>query len=935
MSIKKRWFASPLLLLAVACSSNSADNSSLTIVVAASTTACPNGGVTIETGIDTDGDGQLSSSEITSSQNVCNAVGATATLVSTKVLAAGNSHCIDGGTEIDTGLDNGAGGGTAGDGILQSGEITSSQYVCSGSPEGNTLVSTQPLATGNVHCPGGGTEIDTGLDNGAGGGIAGDGILQSGEITSSQYVCGSSGTTLVSTVPLTVGDPNCANGGTEIDTGTDNGANGGTAGDGILEAGEITSTQYICNGASSTIGSLTEPSGPAGTFTIDTSGGDGNGSNGMGTGNGGSAGEVQFEIQIGTHGGHVKLFSTGVVDASFTMPTVGFVAGAVPVVIPSSMPINDYDNQQDGLDSNDQFFEVTDDSNLYTNVDGNAIAATSLDIAAGATVTFALNSGNQVNLQFSRDVRNAGTITTALQEDNVSGGGLQMYMGNYIGLQGSSIALNGHVAAGVGGSGGSLNIQYNGVFANQGIVHTFGAAGTSGNASGNGGNIEIQSTNGGGGLFNTGDMTSAGGSGGNSPSGAGGSIEFNTNGAPIFNAGALFAHGGDGGNSNGSSYGGGITLQVGGVGSIRNSGALDSSGGDGNGGSGSEISIASGAGDFFNSGSMNSSGGDSFNGTGGSAGELYIDFCCGTDINDGDASVSVGSFHISGNLTAKGGSGPLGGGGGAELYVFIDPIDVVAGQEIEMLGYTNLNGQGGKGGTIGGNGGSGAEILFEQDADAENPEGPAGAVINYANININGGDGPASGGSGGNATFTTQHQQTFNDSYEIVANHGDISARGGAASATNGSGGGGGQITFRGINGVQNSGDLDTSGGACSGSNGTGGNAGDGVQFVADTQAVTNSGAISNNGGSSTGPGGNGGGASSIKLVGVGVTNSGNLSVNGGDGDINGGEGGNVTLFSSGNPTVNTGVLSENGGSGGEDDGNPGTCTLDGAQVGP
>jgi hypothetical protein len=42
---------------------------------------------------------------------------------------------------------------------------------------------------------------------------------------------------------------NCTNGGIRVETGYDNGAGNGTAGNGQLEPGEVTATSYICNGA--------------------------------------------------------------------------------------------------------------------------------------------------------------------------------------------------------------------------------------------------------------------------------------------------------------------------------------------------------------------------------------------------------------------------------------------------------------------------------------------------------------------------------------------------------------------------------------------------------------------------------------------------------------------------------------------------------------
>lgn len=42
------------------------------------------------------------------------------------------ANCVEGGQKVETGLDNGDGGGTAGDGVLQAGEIDNTFFVCDG-----------------------------------------------------------------------------------------------------------------------------------------------------------------------------------------------------------------------------------------------------------------------------------------------------------------------------------------------------------------------------------------------------------------------------------------------------------------------------------------------------------------------------------------------------------------------------------------------------------------------------------------------------------------------------------------------------------------------------------------------------------------------------------------------------------------------------------
>ncbi len=208
--------------------------------------------------------------------------------------AAQDRACPSGGDEIDTGLDDGADGGVAADGVLQPGEVTSTSYVCDGAPGAagatgtsgaggdagangfSSLAVTTSFAAGegtgaqDASCPNGGAEIDSGLDDGAGGGIAGDGILETGEVTSVSYVCngsngsngdaGANGANGYSSLTVSesfaagegtdAGNAACPSGGVEIESGLDDGANGGVANDGVLEAGEVTSVSFACNGAS-------------------------------------------------------------------------------------------------------------------------------------------------------------------------------------------------------------------------------------------------------------------------------------------------------------------------------------------------------------------------------------------------------------------------------------------------------------------------------------------------------------------------------------------------------------------------------------------------------------------------------------------------------------------------------------------------------------
>ena len=198
-----------------------------------------------------------------------------AALVETSTEAPGG-NCVEGGIEVDSGLDDGDGGGTGGDFILQPGEIDQIAYVCDGSggsgsgAAGNdSLVETTTEAPG-VNCAEGGIRIDVGVDNGDGAGTPKDGILHDDEIDFTSYVCdGAPGADGADGVNGTNGDDgymslivtavesaggNCAAGGFKVDIGIDNGDGGGTAGDATLQSGEIDVTRYICHGAAGAAG---------------------------------------------------------------------------------------------------------------------------------------------------------------------------------------------------------------------------------------------------------------------------------------------------------------------------------------------------------------------------------------------------------------------------------------------------------------------------------------------------------------------------------------------------------------------------------------------------------------------------------------------------------------------------------------------------------
>ena len=208
-------------------------------------------------------------------------------LVSSSTTTA-NGTCPAGGTKLDFGLD------TNGNGTLDADEITGSHTICNAA-SAPTLTSVTPTGA-SMKCPSGGTTVKSGADTNA------NGVLDDSEVTVANEICSGGTTTLLANnTAVAPGDPSCPFGSTRTSWGIDNGAGGGTAGDGILQDGEVTTTTLTCVTNSLNPRSLVPPGGAAGTAQILTGGGAGN------AGSGGTGGLVNLTIGNGTGGGNVKV----------------------------------------------------------------------------------------------------------------------------------------------------------------------------------------------------------------------------------------------------------------------------------------------------------------------------------------------------------------------------------------------------------------------------------------------------------------------------------------------------------------------------------------------------------------------------------------------------------------------------------------------------
>jgi hypothetical protein len=152
---------------------------------------CPGGGVAILTGIDTDGDAVLDETEVEDRRAVCSGLsgsdGSNTTGTVLAVEPATTVECPESGIVVLVGED------TDGDGSLSAGEVVDRVPVCDGeegaagtpgqggADGGTTLVRIDPA--GPLDCPNGGIIVVVGLD------ADGDGVLGSTEGTTREAVC--------------------------------------------------------------------------------------------------------------------------------------------------------------------------------------------------------------------------------------------------------------------------------------------------------------------------------------------------------------------------------------------------------------------------------------------------------------------------------------------------------------------------------------------------------------------------------------------------------------------------------------------------------------------------------------------------------------------------------------------------------------------------
>lgn len=816
-----------------------------TSTVAAGDADCPGGGILVESGIDTSGDGVLDADEVTSEEKVCNGTGTAGADGADGAAGAGGAAGAAGvGTDGSDGVDGLTG-----------------------------LTATMDLPLGDVDCPMGGVEISFGIDDDR------DGVLGiPDEVDSVEIVC--NGT--VGGMPSSWDKPE---GPAPQYTAIIAGGNGTTGAGGyggsfdayynygedgshikLFDTGQA-DAGFIFPAAVNNLGSdpLTAASGTVTVYNIanDTTTHD-------------PAGDFH------THGGDIAIYSdiAGTSEGT-TVTGIKVEAGATLEFennnnITPTFVIFTVSNDVVNLGAIRTIVSANNRPNLSITANGFYGGPNSLMEMSGAdNGAGAGGSGGSIIICLSGAFLNQGDFetfggsATGTGATGGSGGNITSSCGDpAVFINTGNMDSSGGAGLGATDSGGTAGDIYVligwGMLANSGNMTANGGNGAA--AGGDSGHIDLETDNGSAPFLNSGNLTANGGDGG---TGAGGDASVCCNSTillyshgDLINSGDLTARGGSGGTSGGT--GGSIYFDAksnqdwgyyegyNDIGSLVVSGNLDASGGDGatSGGSGGSIElyqdmdyiigereiIMLGYQALITDGGSGTSGGDAGTVT------LFQNYAEGSNA---DYTPAGGIFnHIP--IFARGGDGSTtngGDGGDLDWYTYYE-LAVLPTDYERLENHAPIDISGGTGNTAGGNGGN----IYWWGKDE---------LINTGDINMSGGEGVTAGGTGcGGIPAPGAIVAVSIGSQGWVFNEGSFNGRGGDSTGAGGTAGGGCNVEIVGAYGVATNGDFDLSGGDdVDGGSGTGGAGGD-LFLLGQREFVEHTGIVIINGGS-----GNTGGA--------------------------------------------------------------------------
>lgn len=648
---------------------------------------------------------------------------------------APDAACPNGSTTVEIGTDDN------GNGQLDSSEARGSLKVCASSP---AVLSVANPTGPSAKCPQGGTTVDAGAD------ANGNGKLDRDEVSSSLEICTNAIVAELSeSNPITEGQRGCPFGGVETKSGIDDGKGGGSAGDGELQDGEVLHTEVVCTNGS--VSSLSPPNGPIGTSRILTSGG--RGSAGVG-GNGGLVNvgtSYAWGSDDGLLGGNVKIFRTGSVDGHVDAPAIVPAFGTMKLDVTEDLAI--VSRSSSALAADGEFYLMANSGILYRqNAANPQVVVTGIHVAKGKTLKF---PASNVSIVVSGDFHNEGTVTSGATGVNHGSLSIivHRFIGtktSRIILSGTP------QAAGPGGNGGNLTIESDSYSDEGTIDTSGADGDVAGTfAGGNAGLVTLRATAQmtSGPLYRSGVLMANGGSG-KAAGGKAGKIEITSASKSIYLGGRIEQSGGMGGTSGGAAGAFAGTCHFGdsifdGV-RIARGGDVDGAACTGacSGGTAATFTWYANGGAVVWNGDNLATPGASKGAPGLDGPSLGIATVMGMDPVGGVLRAG-GRLRVTGTFDARGSNGTAGGRGG-NVLVFALPESQPNGQEVELFGYSAIRSEGGDGTAGGGTGGT----LHLENRQTTGGRLTGGLVVE-PDLSVRGGSALLSGtgGDGGAAYF--------------------------------------------------------------------------------------------------------------------------------------------------------------------------------------
>ena len=551
------------------------------------------------------------------------------------------------------------------------------------------------------------------------------------------------------------------------------------------------------------------------------------------SGSGGGGGYVYLD----TYGGSVKVLKSGTVDTVITVPTYTPNFGADPTahaVVSAGttttvvVDVDDFSGELCMTTSLGSPYLYIGDGNPPCG-DTNDILVTGLTVETGATLVLAdygylgggygelwldndlvikgtirTDASSGLYIEASTiDVESSGRIVTSATTTDASAG--ELYLGYGNGMTKQIINQGTIEAKGLGnGSGGYMYFEPDDLVVNTGTIDASG-----------------------------GDSTVDGSAGG--PGGVSGELDVYVDYGDFYSSGIVRVNGGKGAtsggdnnadfwnwsNNNGDSYS--IYIETALYdntsrnGDIFISGTWEANGGEGTegmGGYGGYIYLQTNAlGRITINADMSAK-----TGNGAGTGSYWGAYTYGIDIyqnfdtygNGFTLPATAGKISIAGKYDLRGGSGDLGGGSAGYLQVYGNNYTAdVPGADIELVGFAAMDLNGGEGASGGSASGQAFEIFTYNTGSY-----PAGPITNEAKIEAKGGKATLAGNTGGTGGYVEIQVGGLGDTSEVISNTGDIDISGGEGDNGGAAyGSGAGDALYMAAVHVTNSGALTANGG--------------------------------------------------------------------------------------------------------------------------